>query len=88
VHVLGARLAQRAGAFVDGRARRVDVVHERQAARAGAGGEGAAHVAAPRRRIQPALRSHSARAPEERHHGHLPPACELVRELRRRVGAA
>jgi hypothetical protein len=88
VHMLGARLAQRAGAFVDGRARRVDVVNEREAARAGARGECAAHVAAARRRIEPALRSHSARAPEERHHGHLPPASELARQLRRGVGSA
>jgi hypothetical protein len=88
VHVLGTGLAECAGAFVDGSARRVDVVHERQAARAGACGECAAHVAATRRRIEPALRSHSARAPEERQHGHLPPASELARELRRRVRSA
>ena len=88
MHLLGARLAQRAGAFVDGRAGRVDVVHERQAERAGARRECAAHVAAARRRVEPALGTHSARAPEERHHRHLPPASELERELRRRIGAA
>jgi len=88
VHVLGAGLAQRAGAFVDGGARRVDVVHERQAEGAGARGECAAHVAATRRRVEPALGTDSARAPEQRHHGHLPPASEFERELRRRVGSA
>jgi hypothetical protein len=88
VHVLGARLPQRARTFVDGRPRRVDVVHERQAARAGTRGECAAHVASARRRIEAALRSHRPRAPEEWHHGHPPPASELARELRRRVGSA
>jgi hypothetical protein len=87
MHVLGARLAERAGALVGRRARRVDVIDQRQAARTGAGGEGAAHVAAARRGIEPALRSYAARAPEERHHRHLPPARQLDRELRRRVGS-
>ena len=88
VHLLGARVAQRAGAFVGGCAGRIDVVHERQAARAGTGCESAAHVAAARRRIEPALRSHAARAPKERHHRYLPPARELAREFRRRVGSS
>ena len=72
MHLLGARLAQRPGALVDGRARRVDVVDERQRARSRARGERAAHVAAARRRVEPALRAHGARAADERHDRHAP----------------
>ena len=89
MHVLGARLPQRARAFVDGRARRVDVVHERQAARAGTRGECAAHVAAARRRIEASLRSHGrACAGGAGITGTSHQRSELARELRRRVGSA
>jgi hypothetical protein len=88
VHLLRARLAQRPGALVDGRARGVDVVDEREGARAGTGREGAAHVAPARTGIEPALGTHAVRATHQRHDRHAPPARQLGRELRRRIGAA
>jgi hypothetical protein len=88
VHLLGARLAERSSAFVDGRARRVDVVDERQRARSGAGSKGASHVATAGPRVEPSLRPDSVRTAHERDDRHAPPACQLGRELGRRIGAA
>jgi hypothetical protein len=88
VHLLGARLAQRPRAFVGGRTRRVDVVHEGQRPRPRARREGATHVAAAGIGVQPALRAYAVRPAHERHDGYAPPASEPGRELRRRVGAA
>jgi hypothetical protein len=88
VHLLGARLSQRAGALVDRRARRVDVVDQRQPARARASREGAADVAPARARVETALGTDAARAPDERHDRQVPPARQLGRQLGGRVGAA
>jgi hypothetical protein len=87
VDLLGAPLEQCAGAFVDGRTRRVDVVDERQGARSRTGREGAAHVVAARAGVETALGAHRARAAHERDDRHAPPARQLGRELRGRVGA-
>jgi len=57
VDLLGARLAQRPCALVDGRARRVDVVDKGQHPRSRARREGAAHVAATCARVESALRA-------------------------------
>jgi hypothetical protein len=88
VHLRGARPPQRASALVDGRARGVDVVHEREPERARARLEGTADVAAARRRVEPPLRPDAARAGEQRHDGDAPPARERRGELGGRVGAA
>jgi hypothetical protein len=88
VHLLGAGLAQRAGAFVHGRAGRIDVVDECEGARTCSGREGAAHVAAPRSGVEASLGAHAARPVHERHDRHLPPADQLGRELGRRIRAA
>jgi hypothetical protein len=88
VHLLRARPAQCTGALVDRRARRVDVVDERQPGRAGARLERATHVAPARGRVETALRAHRTAAPDQRQHGQVPPAPQCGSELRGRIGAA
>ncbi len=88
MHVLGPCRAQRPGALVGGRPRRVDVVDESDGPRRGARRERAAHVAPAGAGIEPALGADGARAPHERQDRDAPPAGELLRELGRRVGAA
>ncbi len=79
---------QRAGAFVERGAGRVDVVDERHRPRAGTRGERAAHVAPAPGRIEPALRADVARASQQARDGKIPAAPELGGELGRRVGPA
>ena len=86
--LLCARSQQRPGALVDRGAGRVDVVDERHRARAGASGERVPHVAPARDGVQAALRPHAARPAHERHDRQVPPAAELRRQLRGRVGPA
>jgi hypothetical protein len=88
VHLLGARDPQRAGAFVERGAGRVDVVDERHRPRSRTRGERAAHVAPAPGRIEPALRADVARASQRARDGEVPEAPELGRELGRRVGSA
>jgi hypothetical protein len=84
----GAGPAQGAGALVDGRARRIDVVDERQGARPGTGREGAADVAAAALCVESSLRAHTARARHQRDDRQLPPAREASRQLRGRIRPA
>jgi hypothetical protein len=88
MHLLGARPAQRAGTLVDSGAGCVDVVHERQAARAGAGRECATDVASARSGIEPSLGTHVARATDELGDRQAPPAGQLGGDLGGRIGAA
>jgi hypothetical protein len=88
MHLLGARPAQRAGALVDRGAGRVDVVHERQAARTGAGRERVVDVASARSGIEPALGTHVTRATHELRDRQIPPAGQLGGNLGGRIGAA
>jgi hypothetical protein len=88
VHLVGARLSQSPGALVGRRARRVDVVDQRQPARARASREGPADVAPARARVEAALGTDAAGAPDERHDRQVPPARQLGRQLGGRVGAA
>ena len=88
MHLLGARPAQRAGALVDGGAGRVDVVHERQAPRAGAGRERATDVASARSGVEPSLGTDVACATDELRDRQAPPAGQLGGDLGGRIGAA
>jgi hypothetical protein len=88
MHLLGACPAQGAGALVDGGAGRVDVVHECQAAGAGAGRECATDVASAREGIEPSLRTHVTRAMDELCDGQVPPVAQLGGDLGGGIGAA
>jgi hypothetical protein len=88
VHLLRSGAQQRPGALVDGGARRVDVVDERQRARPRTRGERAAHVAPASERIQTALGPHIPRAADELHDRQVPPARQLAGQLRGRIGPA
>jgi hypothetical protein len=88
VHLLRTRLSQGTSALVDRRARRVDVVDQRQPVRARASREHAADVAPARARVEPALGTHASGTPHERDDRQVPPARQLGRELGGWVGAA
>ncbi|MDX6596645.1 MAG: hypothetical protein QOE87_532 [Gaiellales bacterium] len=88
MHLSRAGPPQRPGALVDRGSGGVDVVDERHRARPRARCERVAYVAPARERVETALRAHAARAAHERDDRELPPAAELRRQLRGRVGSA
>jgi hypothetical protein len=88
MHLLRSGAQQRPGALVDGGARRVNVVDERERARPRTRGECAAHVTPACERIQTALRPYVPRATHELHDRQVPPAAQLAGQLRGRVGPA
>ena len=87
VHLLGARLPQRASALVDRGSGRIDVVDQRERAWPHVRGEDAANVAPAGGSVEAALGSDAARAANERYDRQSPPARELRGQLGRWVGA-